>query len=152
MNPDFLALLEELLAADVRFLVVGAHALAAHGIPRATGDIDIWIHREAPNANRAFEALVRFGAPLSSLGVSVADLTKVDVVVQIGLPPRRIDILTGVSGLDFAAAWDRRIQVPIDGLNSAVPVLGKEDLVTSKQAAGRPKDLADLKLLSDSER
>ena len=99
MNEDFRDLLAALLSAGARFLVVGAHALAVHGVPRATGDLDVWIESEAGNAGRVFEALVRFGAPMGTMAVTRADLSKPDQVVQIGLPPRRIDILTSISGV-----------------------------------------------------
>ena len=105
MNEDFIDLLRVLLIEKARFLIVGAHALAAHGVPRATGDIDIWIEAEGANADRVFRALARFGAPLRALGISASDLAAPDSVVQIGLPPRRIDVLTGVTGVDFKSAW-----------------------------------------------
>jgi len=96
VNPDFIEFLGTLLAADARFLVVGAHALAIHGGPRATGDIDVWIERSPENAARVWRALEEFGAPTVALGVSQEDLETPDMVmvIQIGLPPRRIDILT----------------------------------------------------------
>ncbi len=145
MNEDFIDLLRVLLIEEARFLVVGAHALAAHGVPRATGDIDIWIEADGANADRVFRALARFGAPLRSLGMSPSDLTVPDCVVQIGLPPRRIDVLTGVTGVDFKSAWERRASFVLSGLD--VPVLGREDLIANKKAAGRPKDLADVAVL-----
>lgn len=126
-------------------MVVGAYAMAAHGVPRATGDIDIWVPADEANALRVFKALARFGAPLEALGVQARDFAAPDRVVQIGLPPRRIDVLTGVSGIDFASAWERRSSARFSDLT--VPVLGREDLVTNKRAAGRPKDLADLTVL-----
>lgn len=145
MNEDFIDLLRSLREEEARFLVVGAYAMAAHGVPRATGDIDIWVEANRSNADRVFRALVRFGAPLGALGVSESDFTAPDRVVQIGLPPRRIDILTGVSGLGFAAAWAGRMEAAFSDLN--VPVLGRDHLIANKRAAGRPKDLADLAVL-----
>lgn len=145
MNEDFIDLLQSLLTEEARFLVVGAYAMAAHGVPRATGDIDIWVAADEGNAGRVFRALARFGAPLSSLGISVVDFTAPDRVVQIGLPPRRIDVLTTISGVAFEAAWDRREIFPFSGLS--VPVLGRGDLIENKRAAGRPKDLADVATL-----
>ena len=145
MNEDFIDLLQSLLTEEARFLVVGAYAMAAHGVPRATGDIDIWVAADEGNAGRVFRALARFGAPLSSLGISVVDFTAPDSVVQIGLPPRRIDVLTAISGVAFEAAWDRRETYPFSGLS--VPVLGRGDLIANKRAAGRPKDLADVATL-----
>jgi len=145
LNEDFVDLLRCLLKEDARFLVVGAHALAAHGVPRATGDIDIWVDRDGPNARRVFQALADFGAPLAALNVSLSDLSNPDSVIQIGLPPRRIDILTSISGVDFRPAWERRATFNFSDL--MIPVLGRSDLITNKLAAGRPKDLADVSIL-----
>lgn len=147
MNRDFVEILSELSAAGADFLVVGAHALAAHGVPRATGDLDIWIRPSVANAERVLQALERFGAPLFDL--TVDDLTRADTVFQIGMPPSRIDILSGVSGVDFDGAWHRRTTVAIEGLE--VGVLSREDFIANKRAAGRPKDLLDLALLEEAE-
>jgi hypothetical protein len=145
LNEDFRDILAMLLDEGARFLVVGAHAMAVHGVPRATGDLDVWIARDAANAARAWKALVRFGAPVSAMGVSEADLGRPGTVVQIGLPPRRIDVLTEITGVDFERAWNGRLSSRISGLN--VPFLGKAELVANKRATGRPKDLADLAAL-----
>jgi hypothetical protein len=143
MNRDFVEMLSALSAAGVRFLIVGAHALAAHGTPRATGDLDIWVQPTPENAALVLDALQAFGAPLFDL--DVADLLRTDTVFQIGVPPSRIDILTGISGVDFEGAWARRIDVPIGGLQ--VGVIGRADFIANKKASGRPKDLLDLELL-----
>lgn len=143
MNEDYRDILAALVAEEARFLVVGAHALAVHGYPRATVDIDIWIEPSAENAERVWRALAAFGAPLDDLDLRLHDLTRVDVVAQFGLPPNRIDILTGVSGLVFDRAWTNRLEAPVEGVR--VPVLGLEDLLTNKQATGRDKDRADVK-------
>lgn len=150
MNEDFRDLLAALVAAGARFLVVGAHALAVHGIPRATGDLDVWIVPEAPNAERVFDALARFGAPMAAMGVTREDLTRTDQVVQIGLPPRRIDILTSISGVPFEEAWADRITHEVEGLS--IPFIGRAALVKNKRAAGRAKDLADLEALGEGPR
>src|SRR5712691_4522977 len=105
MNRDFAEMLDALSAAEADFLIVGAHALAAHGRPRATGDLDIWV-RPTPDNARRVEALVTFGAPLNELKLD--DLALPDVVFQIGIEPARIDILTMLTGLTFDAAWSRR--------------------------------------------
>ena len=147
MNPDFVDFLAALLAAGARFLVVGAHALAVHGVPRATGDIDVWIDRSPENAARVWRALDAFGAPAAALGVRTADLETPDVVVQIGLPPRRIDVLTGVTGLEFDAAWASRVVHRVGELE--VPFLGRDALVRNKRASGRYKDLGDLEALGE---
>lgn len=143
MNRDFVEMLSALFEAGARFLIVGAHALAAHGAPRATGDLDIWIQNTPDNATRVLAALRAFGAPLSDL--SHTDLCASDTVFQIGLPPCRIDILTGISGLTFDDAWARRIEVAIGDL--CVPTIGRADFIANKKASGRPKDLLDLALL-----
>jgi len=145
LNEDFRDVLAELLSAGARFLVVGPHALAVHGVPRATGDIDIWVQPDDDNARCVMAALVRFGAPVEALGVTEADLTEAGMVVQIGLPPRRIDVLTSVTGLAFDDAWASRTIVTLDGLT--VPVLGRAALIENKRATGRPQDLADVAAL-----
>jgi hypothetical protein len=145
MNRDFVEMLSALSVAGAEYLVVGAHALAAHGVPRATGDLDIWVRPSAANASRVRHALAHFGASLEDL--SATDLASPDLVFQVGLPPARIDILTTISGVEFAAAWGRRVTVAIGELQ--VPVLGREDFVRNKRAVGRPKDLADIALLEE---
>jgi hypothetical protein len=143
MNRDFVEMLSALSAAGARFLVVGAHALAAHGAPRATGHLDIWIQATPDNAARVLEALRTFGAAL--LDVTLDDLSKPDTVFQIGLPPSRIDILSSISGVAFDPAWSRRLEIRIGDLD--VGVIGREDFIANKTATGRPKDLMDLTLL-----
>jgi len=143
VNDDYRDLLAALVAEQTRFLVVGAHALAVHGYPRATVDIDIWVEPTAENAERVWRALAAFGAPLADLDIDRQDFTRPDVVAQLGLPPNRIDILTGVSGLTFEQAWNGRVEAPVEGVT--VPVLGLEDLVTNKASSGREKDRADIR-------
>ena len=133
-------MLAALSEAGADFMVIGAHAVALHARPRATGDLDIWIRATPDNANRVWAALVAFGAPLHEL--TLADLTSDDLVFQIGMPPNRIDLLTTISGVSFDEAWPRRTTVALWGLT--VPVIGREDLVTNKRAVRRPQDLADL--------
>jgi hypothetical protein len=147
MNPDFADMLSALSAAGVDFLIVGAHALAAHGVPRATGDLDIWVRPTPDNATRTLQALAAFGAPLTDL--SVDDLTRPDTVFQMGLPPARIDILSGITGVSFDEAWARRVTVSLAG--GDVPVLSKIDFIANKTAVGRPKDLADMALLDEAD-
>jgi hypothetical protein len=148
VNEDFRDLLAALVAADARFLVVGAHALAVHGLPRATGDLDVWIASDPENAGRVWSALLRFGAPVAALGAGVEDLTRPDQILQIGLPPRRIDILTSITGVSFEQAWPGRVvHDVVEGLR--VPFLGRAELVQNKRAAGRAKDLADLEALGE---
>ena len=145
MNRDFVEMLAALSAAGVEFLVVGAYAMAAHGLPRATGDIDIWVRPTRPNAERVMQALKAFGAPRFDL--TIEDLLRADTVFQIGIAPSRIDILTGITGVPFDDAWPNRLTVSID--QHPVPVIGLADLMRNKAATGRPKDHADLLWLRD---
>ena len=144
-NADFHDVLRAFVDHDVRFLVVGAHALAAHGIPRATQDLDVWIDATPSNAARAWRALVAFGAPLEDLRIRDSDFSRPDVVVQVGIPPNRIDILTGVTGVRFEDAWSSRSEGSIEGVRG--PVLGRDALIQNKRAAGRHKDLGDVEAL-----
>jgi hypothetical protein len=145
VNRDFAEMLSAFSEAGAEFLVVGAHALAAHGIVRATGDLDIWVKPTKGNAERVMRALIAFGAPLMNL--TIDDLMKGDTVYQIGVEPSRVDILSGISGVGFDEAWSRRMVLDIEGVT--VPVLSRADFVTNKRASGRPKDLLDLELLGD---
>ncbi len=140
LNPDFSDMLSAFTAESVEFLVVGAYALAAHGIPRATGDLDFWVRPSPENAQRVLRALAAFGAPAGD--VTVQDLTTPDLVFQIGLEPNRIDILTSIDGVHFDEAYQTRLTARIGSLE--VPVLGREALIRNKRAVGRPKDLADI--------
>ena len=141
-NADFRDILRAFVDYEVRFLVVGAHALAAHGIPRATQDLDVWIDASPPNAARVWQALVAFGAPLEDLHIRDSDFSRPDVVIQVGVPPNRVDILTGVTGVRFEEAWSTRSEGTVEGVR--VPVLGRDALIQNKRAAGRHKDLGDV--------
>jgi predicted nucleotidyltransferase len=143
LNKNFRDMLFALNDAGVEYLVVGAYALAAHGSPRATGDIDFWVRAVPDNATRVWRALSAFGAPMSR--ISVEDFVSQDVVFQIGLPPQRIDILTSISGVEFEDAWNSRIDVEIDGIS--VPVLGLNELLINKSSSGRDKDAADVQTI-----
>ena len=143
MNSDFIALLRELSAAEARFLVVGAYAVTFHSRPRATGDLDLWVEPTAENAARVIRALRAFGAPLQDL--SEADLGTPGMVYQIGVPPRRVDLLTSLTGLEFTEAWRERVTGRMGDLEC--PFIGRAQLIHNKRALGRPRDLADLELL-----
>lgn len=145
MSRDMREMLDALSGAGVEFLVVGAFAMAAHGVPRATGDIDIWIRPEPENARRVIEALASFGAPLGAHGVSAGDFGRTGLVYQLGVPPNRIDLLTSIDGLGFDEAWPRRASGHL--LGRVVPILSREDIVRNKRASGRAKDLIDIELL-----
>jgi len=144
LNEDFLELLSSLLAAEVRFLVIGAYAVGVHGRPRATKDLDVWIEATPLNATRVLDALRQFGAPLGDLTAS--DLDHVGTGFKMGSPPRRIDILTQIEGMTFAEAWPNRIEAEF-GEGVRCPVIGLADILTNKRAAGRPQDLADVAAL-----
>ena len=140
LNPDFKDMLSCLKDERVDFLVVGAYALAAHGFPRATGDLDIWVRNDPENAHRIMRALSKFGAPSQQL--SAEDFTSTDLIVQFGVEPSRIDLLTGIDGVKFEEAWSNRISIAIDNLE--IFVLSKQDLLRNKVAAGRDKDQGDI--------
>lgn len=149
MTDDWYDLLAALLDAGARFLVVGAHALAVHGVPRGTQDLEVWIDSDPANVDRVWRALAEFGAPLASLGATRDDLRRVDTVVQLGLPPNRIDLLTSISGIpDFATAWTARVEHDLRGRR--VPFLGRDALLRNKRASGRRKDLADIEALGEN--
>lgn len=140
MNPDFVDLLRAFSEADVRFLVVGAYALAHHGRPRATGDLDIWVDATPANAPRVMRALSAFGAPVNQ--VTVDDFAAPGVVFQMGVPPGRIDVLTDLTGLTFEEAWVAR-ERGVFG-ERAVDFIGRDAFIRNKRATGRTKDLSDI--------
>ena len=148
LDRDFSEFVASFIAHDVRFLIVGGYAVAAHGLPRATGDLDAWVWVDHDNARRIIKALEEFG--FGNVGVTIADFDRDDSVVQLGFPPYRIDILTSIDGVDFDGAWDRRMEVVVNGMT--VPFIGREDLVVNKRAVGRPQDLADVERLSAGDR
>jgi hypothetical protein len=143
MNRDFRDLLAEFNVQGVDFLIVGAHALAAHGHIRATQDFDVWVRPEAENAKRVYRALQAFGAPLQDL--TEADLAIPGIIFQIGVDPIRIDVITAIDGVDFTEAWANRMITKFD--DQPASVLSREDLIRNKRAAGRTQDLADLERL-----
>ena len=143
MNSDFKDLLSTFNAHRVEYLIVGAHALAVHGLVRATKNFDLWIRPTAENAERVLQALAAFGAPLHDLGA--ADLAQPGLVFQIGVAPLRIDLLTEIDGVIFETAWRRRIGVNLAGLEA--PVLAREDLLSNKLSICTMQDLADVEQL-----
>lgn len=144
MNEDFLDLLLALRDAEARFLVIGAYAVGVHGRPCATKGLDVWIEASVENATRVLRALRQFGAPLG--GLTEADLAHVGTAFKMGIPPRRIDVLTEIEGISFAEAWPNRVDASFgDGVRA--PVSGLADLITNKRAAARPQDLADVAVL-----
>lgn len=143
LNEDYRDMLQALVDEKVRFLLVGAYALAAHGYPRATMDIDIWVMPAPDNADAVLRAIRRFGTPLHNL--TKADLETDGAVFQIGVAPRRIDIITAASGLQFDQAFAGALTAEIEGIE--VHILSVSDLIRNKRASGRTKDLADAEAL-----
>lgn len=151
LHEDWLDFVRALLGAGVRFLVVGGHALAIHGVPRFTQDLDVWTDPAQENARRVWQALHDFGAPVEALGVTLADLSDPAVVAQFGLPPKRVDVMTSVSGVaSFGDAWAARVIRPL-GPVPDVPFIGREHLIANKLASARYKDLADVESLESPE-
>lgn len=128
-------------------MLVGAYAVAAHGLPRATGDIDLWIRCSNENAMRVLKALEIFGAPISRF--TQEDLITPGTVIQLGVTPRRIDILTGITAVTYEEAEPSRVTINIEGID--VPVISRPLLLRNKRAVGRPQDHADVARLESLE-
>ena len=143
LNEDYKEMLQFLLEAHVDFIVVGAYALGAHGHPRATGDIDIWVKPDKSNSEKVYSALAKFGAPLEQ--VQIDEFSTEGIIFQIGVIPRRIDIITKIDGVSYEEADEDKINVEIEGLE--IPMLSLEKLIKNKMATGREKDELDLKAL-----
>ena len=144
LDKDFNEFVELFLEHNVRFLIVGGYALAAHGLPRVTGDLDAWVWVNPQNAQNILRALNAFG--FQNLSLTESDFSKEDAIVQLGYPPFRIDILTSIDGVAFDQAWEKKVVVELNGMK--VPFIGREDLIANKKAAGRPQDLADVSRLT----
>jgi len=143
VNPDFRDLFAALNAAHADFLIVGGYALAVHGAPRFTKDLDVWIRANPDNAQKVWNALDEFGAPF--LDLTIQDLSVPGIVFQMGLPPNRIDIITVIDGVDFGEAWDHRVSSAYG--DQPVMVIGLDDLIRNKEATGRPQDSLDAQTL-----
>ena len=143
LNEDYKEMLQILLEENVKFIVVGAYALGAHGYPRATGDIDIWVEPSNENAQRVIHTLAKFGASLSN--TSEKDFEKEGIIFQIGVAPRRIDIITTIDGVEFQTAYSRKEVISVEGLD--IPILSLEDLIKNKESTGREKDALDARML-----
>ena len=147
LNSDYRDILRVLSERKVKFLLVGAYAMATHGYPRSTMDIDLWVMPDPENARLVLQALEDFGAPFGDL--SPEDLQNEGIIFQIGVAPRRIDILTSIDGLSFADAFSRSEILEIDSI--PVRVLSVPDLIKNKRSTGRTKDLADAELLEEGQ-
>ena len=146
LNKDYKEMLQILLNNKVRFLVVGAYAMGVHGYPRATGDIDIWVEASSENSEKIYQSLSEFGAPLSE--VTKTTFCEEGIVFQIGVAPRRIDIITKIDGVDFNKAYSDKQKMEIEGIK--IPFLSKEDLIKNKESTGREKDQLDAKYLREN--
>jgi predicted nucleotidyltransferase len=143
LNRDFREFFASLERHSVRYLLVGGYAMAVHGYPRFTKDLDVWVWMDPANSKAVIAALAEFG--FGSLGLTEDDFLTADTVIQLGYPPQRIDLLTTPSGVTFEECWDDRSTIDVDGL--AIPVLGIRGLIANKTAAGRDQDLVDVKVL-----
>lgn len=143
LNPDYRDILSSFNDAKVEYVVVGAYAVAAHGLPRATGDIDLFVRPTPANAKLVWSALVGFGAPLER--VDVADFSREGTILQIGVVPRRIDVITAIEAVSFEEAWQGKVELELDELR--LPVLGLKELLRNKLAVARPQDMADAERL-----
>jgi hypothetical protein len=140
VNPDFKDLFSALNAAGVKYLLVGGYAVAFHAEPRFTKDLDVWIEASGENAERAYNALRAFGAPVGDLAPD--DLAEPGRVLQIGVVPNRVDIVTSIDAVEFASAWPNRVETDYGG--EPIRVIGKADLIANKRACGRAQDLLDI--------
>ena len=145
-QPDFRELLALFNARHVEYLIVGGYALAFHGAPRFTGDLDIFVKPDAANVQCILTALEAFG--FASVGLTPSDFERPDQVVQLGVPPVRIDLITSITGVSWNEAWAGRIA----GRYGDIPVhyIGREQFVANKRATGRTKDVADLEVLGEA--
>lgn len=144
-NQDYRDLFRTFNEEQVEYLVVGAHAVVFYTEPRFTKDLDIWVNNSPENAARVYRALTAFGAPLED--ISVADFTNKDIVYQIGVVPNRIDIVVGLTGLEFETAYPDSVESTYDG--EPIRILSRADLIANKTALGRPSDLLDVARLKE---
>jgi hypothetical protein len=147
VNSDFKELLNAFNDHQVKYLVVGGYAVIKYAEPRYTKDIDLWVSADRDNAAAVYEALRAFGAPLT--GLTEDDFAHEGYFYQMGVAPVRVDILMSILGLKFNEAWERRVLVDFDGV--IVPFISKQDLITSKIATGRPQDLIEAQLLTETD-
>lgn len=140
LSPDFKEFVQLLNAHDVKYLVVGGYAVALHGYPRNTKDIDIWLWLNASNAEKLLQALDEFG--FGSLGLTTEDFLVPDQIIQLGYPPARIDLITTLPGVEFADCYASRLEIQVE--NTTVNFIDLENLKRNKRASGRPQDIADL--------
>lgn len=140
LDQDFNEFLQLFLDNGIRFMIVGGYAMAAHGLPRFTGVLEAWVWISKENSVKIVSALHEFG--FGSINITPQDFESPNLVIQLGYAPNRIDLLTGIDGVNFDDAWERRLLVDINGLE--IPFIGRDDLIKNKKSAGRPQDLADV--------
>ncbi len=143
LNEDYKEMLQLLLEEQVDFMIVGAYALGAHGYPRATGDIDIWVKPDKKNSEKIYKVLARFGAPLDQ--VERNDFATKGIIYQIGVIPRRIDLITEIDGVTYREADEDKVTTEVEGLS--IPILSLDKLIKNKMSTGREKDELDVRLL-----
>ena len=143
LNEDYKEMLQILLDNEIKFLIVGAYAMAAYGYPRATGDFDIWVESSSENSKRLYRSLSQFGAPVTQ--ITEYTFTEPGMVFQIGVAPRRIDVLTSIDGVNFKEAWKSRNEIEVENLS--LPFISKNDLMKNKESTGREKDKLDAAFL-----
>lgn len=143
LTKDFVEFIECCVAREVKFLIVGGYALAAHGHPRATKDLDVWILVDPENADHLVAALDDFG--MGTVNLTAADFLEPDLVIQLGYPPLRIDLLTTATGVDFADCWNRRMLLSVGAVEAGF--ISYDDLIVNKEASGRPQDHVDVEIL-----
>lgn len=143
LNEDYKEILQNLSDNKVKFLIVGAYAMGAYGYPRATGDFDIWVENSLENSKKIYRALAQFGAPLTK--ITEKTFCEKNIIFQIGVTPRRIDIITAIDGVDFKKARSRRKKIKLNGIT--VPFISLPDLIKNKMSTNREKDKLDVKYL-----
>lgn len=148
LNDDYREILQILIKSRVRFLVIGAYAMAIYGHPRSTGDFDIWVEPSKRNSEKIYQSLKKFGAPVSDMRQDT--FCEKGIVFQIGVSPRRVDIITDIDGVDFNKAYKNKKVAKVSGIK--LPFISKEDIIKNKESTGRDKDMLDLKYLKGKQK
>ncbi|MBW8012197.1 MAG: hypothetical protein FVQ83_13335 [Chloroflexi bacterium] len=143
LNQEFKEFIQSLKDNKVRYIIVGGYAVALHGYPRYTKDLELWIESTPENAAKIIKALEQFG--FGSLGIKAEDFLELDTIIQLGYPPSRVDLITSLPGVDFESCYTTRVEVEIDDL--IVNFIDLENLKKNKHSSGRAQDIADLENL-----
>jgi hypothetical protein len=139
LNEDYKEMLQILLGNEVKFLIIGAYAMGVYGYPRATGDFDIWVENSIENSKKIYKSLSQFGAPVTSINENT--FTEKGIIFQVGVAPRRIDVITCIDGVTFQDAYESKENIAIDNL--ILPFISKANLIKNKRSTGRQKDKLD---------